>query len=670
LELKAATRAGTVHVLPEELLALSLVELKTRAAAKLGGGEKKKQQAAQDGSEENGGGGSEAASQNQNQTNEPKAPRAVSLVVPCCWADAERTAAFGACRMVGLQARLVSSSLATAAGALLGDCGGSGCGPVGMFASLNGGGGGGGLKGGKIAVGAVAASVRAALVASDGDTSSSSTTAMMLVLNCGHDSLEASLVKVTGDVTTTAGDGSGGGGGAGGGGALSWVRRLDAVRSRGVAHGPMAGVDDVLQQQQQQASNGGGNGGTGVATDALALKVVGKAVACYEGNGIVSNAAGGGGGGGGKGGGGSASSSSSSSSAVSELPLLAPLRDELRLCVEQVLNSSSGSSLDALACVVVRGALFGGGGIALLEGVKADVAAALLTAAGHGNSSSSSSSGKDVPLFVLPQEAAAKGAAALAAAARGLPKCPFAQPPAVAGEAGAGVEDGASSSGDDDSDSDSDHEEEGKDAKKKGGQSRLRQPRRLVASDALQWSLGVAHTEGTPLDPSLKLKTSGKEGKQGGSGQHLVWSSSSSSRSSNGSNNGSEVAAVEVPGVDVLFGKDVLLPASVTRTYDATKLKAELGVKQVHASALRGTKGLCLTVVEETATSFSPQTTTKTAATKTASAVSFLRVQPLGNPLVRTNSESLEKEKGVTVTLRYDVSRSSSAAKPHRGCVQ
>ena len=90
LELKSTMKGGKMHVLPEELLALCFVELRTRTAAV------------------------------RKKNCDDPIPRAISFIAPACWGDAQRTAAATAASMVGLDVRLISPSLAATAGALVG----------------------------------------------------------------------------------------------------------------------------------------------------------------------------------------------------------------------------------------------------------------------------------------------------------------------------------------------------------------------------------------------------------------------------------------------------------------------------------------------------------------------------------------------------------------------
>jgi len=674
-ELKAATRQGTMHVLPEELLALSLVELKARAATKLGGGDKDKESRVKAAAAAAAGAGANllaGAGQDVDKEEgeppcafDPKAPRAVSLVVPCCWADSERTAASTAAKMVGLEVRLVSSSLATAAGALLGDAGGSGSEPIASFPGLGGGSGGsGGGKGGqKLPAGAVASAVRAALQKTKTqqgkgdveDTEGGVGAALVLVLNGGHDSIEASLVKVTGLLPGDEGEV--------GGGALGWVRRLTALKSRGCAHGAAAGIDDVLTAAPTSA-------------DAKTVAALAKAAASYEGNGIVSSGGGGKGKGAASGNGGAGAESESSA-------LLQPLRATLLSCVKAVLSAEPSSSVTGaakpapkakLACVVARGALFGGGGASLIGGVMDDLAACLQAASASGSGLFlEAAKAEEVPFFVLPQDAAVKGAAALAAAEGRLPKSPFAQKqkkqeevaaPAGGGEdngeeakdedGGGGEDEAKGSSGKEDKKKKKKKEKENEvaeKAKKEKAKKSKDKGGKLVACDSLQWALGVAHTEGSSPCASQEETKATKAGKR--VPRSAKWSEAVGG---GGGGCGKASASSGVVGVDLLFARDSVVPCQASRTYSASTLKEALGLARAHASALTGAKGLCLTVVEQT-----PNTTTTAATTAGAggssSPAEFLRLQPLGNPLVRTNEE-LEKEKGVTVTLNFEVDAS------------
>mmetsp|Transcript_64839 Transcript_64839/g.89042 ORF Transcript_64839/g.89042 Transcript_64839/m.89042 type:complete len:721 (-) Transcript_64839:449-2611(-) len=85
LELPSTNRSGATHVLPEEALAMVLVDVRRRAA--------------------------------KNKKSPP--PRSVTMVIPGTWGDAPRSAAQGAVARLGLKWSLISSPLATAAGSLL-----------------------------------------------------------------------------------------------------------------------------------------------------------------------------------------------------------------------------------------------------------------------------------------------------------------------------------------------------------------------------------------------------------------------------------------------------------------------------------------------------------------------------------------------------------------------
>ena len=89
LEVKSNTREGKMHILPEELLALCLVELRGRAIKA------------------------------REQSADP-VPRAVTMVTPACWGDAQRSAAATAAGLVGIDVRLAPVAR-RGSGALVGE---------------------------------------------------------------------------------------------------------------------------------------------------------------------------------------------------------------------------------------------------------------------------------------------------------------------------------------------------------------------------------------------------------------------------------------------------------------------------------------------------------------------------------------------------------------------
>jgi hypothetical protein len=132
LQIAATNRAGTVHVLPEELVAMALVAISHRTGAALadadakegrGGGEPKVELLSGTGDAANEAAAAAAAA--AAATVAASLPTSVNLVVPSCWADGERSALAAAAGLVQLELRLVSSGLATTAGALVAGLGGN-----------------------------------------------------------------------------------------------------------------------------------------------------------------------------------------------------------------------------------------------------------------------------------------------------------------------------------------------------------------------------------------------------------------------------------------------------------------------------------------------------------------------------------------------------------------
>ena len=159
LEVKSNTREGKMHILPEELLALCLVELRGRAIKA------------------------------REQSADP-VPRAVTMVTPACWGDAQRSAAATAAGLVGVDVRLMTPSLAAAAGALVGG------GRAAVLSETIHGGGGGGKNGGGGKT--LAATVRDSMDAEVVGLAEPIFASNLLVLTAGFDGLEAAVVRVQG----------------------------------------------------------------------------------------------------------------------------------------------------------------------------------------------------------------------------------------------------------------------------------------------------------------------------------------------------------------------------------------------------------------------------------------------------------------------------------------
>jgi len=326
-------------------------------------------------------------------------PRAVSLVVPGCWADKARTAAHNACAMVGLEARLVSSGLATAVGALL-PSKLDGCGPIAVRplaerAPAVKGGGEAQLRGGP------AKAINEAVGDGEG--------ALVLVLTGGRDYLEASLVRVTKRKAKANGKAAGSDDGVGddggnddgdggddddddeeeeekeeGGGSLkgagceelAWVGRVQVECARGAA---AAGLADAIADAAPEA--------------AAALA---RGAASYENHGAYSKDHG-------------ANGKDKAGSLAAVLATLLCCVDEC-LVAHRARTATRLGAAQPVVAVLARGALFGAFGAVLEAPLRAHMAAnaPLLTPAAQ--------------LWVLPADCAVRGAAALAAAINRLPR--------------------------------------------------------------------------------------------------------------------------------------------------------------------------------------------------------------------------------------------------------
>mmetsp|Transcript_4918 Transcript_4918/g.6370 ORF Transcript_4918/g.6370 Transcript_4918/m.6370 type:complete len:809 (-) Transcript_4918:85-2511(-) len=199
IEINANTRAGTMHVLPEECLALCLVEMKQRVASKLFGSKTK---------------------------DKYYEARNATMVVPCCWADSERTAALTAASLIDVDLTLMSSGLATLAGALFENSAISSYVLVGT---------GGEKKGGLKVTDHIKSSLAKVSEPDEGDEEDDDFEgSLVLVITGGLDSLEASLLYIEKAPDSDADTRK-----------LGWVHSLQVVCGRGVAH-ENAGLDHVI----------------------------------------------------------------------------------------------------------------------------------------------------------------------------------------------------------------------------------------------------------------------------------------------------------------------------------------------------------------------------------------------------------------------------------------
>ena len=137
LEIPATNRAGVVHVLPEELAGMVLATMAHRTGAALTEAETKasaatattKKPAKKNSPDPESADAAEAAAAAEEAEKARVAssttPTSVNLVVPSCWADKERSALSIAAQLVHLDLQLVSSGLASTAGALVAGLGGA-----------------------------------------------------------------------------------------------------------------------------------------------------------------------------------------------------------------------------------------------------------------------------------------------------------------------------------------------------------------------------------------------------------------------------------------------------------------------------------------------------------------------------------------------------------------
>jgi hypothetical protein len=136
LEIPATNRAGVVHVLPEELAGMVLATMAHRTGAALTEAETKasaatatKKPAKKNSPDPESVDAAEAAAAAEEAEKARVAssttPTSVNLVVPSCWADKERSALSIAAQLVHLDLQLVSSGLASTAGALVAGLGGA-----------------------------------------------------------------------------------------------------------------------------------------------------------------------------------------------------------------------------------------------------------------------------------------------------------------------------------------------------------------------------------------------------------------------------------------------------------------------------------------------------------------------------------------------------------------
>ena len=133
LEIPATNRAGVVHVLPEELAGMVLATMAHRTGAALTEAEAKAGAATKPAVKKNSPdpesadaeAAAAAAAAEKARAASSTTPSSVNLVVPSCWADKERSALSIAAQLVHLDLQLVSSGLASTAGALVAGLGGA-----------------------------------------------------------------------------------------------------------------------------------------------------------------------------------------------------------------------------------------------------------------------------------------------------------------------------------------------------------------------------------------------------------------------------------------------------------------------------------------------------------------------------------------------------------------
>jgi len=544
-EIKAANRAGSAHVLPEEWLGLLLAELRARTVAKL----KAAQDKGKHGPDPDSAGAAAQAS-----------CQGVSVVVPASFGDRERTACVKAAGMLGLDCRLVSAGLATLAGALVGphaaalpDLGAKDASTQGGASSSSqqqqqqqGGG-----KGYGVST-MLAAKAEALAGKEEGPGA-----VRVLVVNGGDEFLEVSLVDLVppNKRATDEGEGEGEGEGAkspkgpkgekGKEGPLAWLGELRVVCARGGAREGW-GLADVLASLKTDKS---------AASDRLLPKVE-RAASQYDKNEVYSA----------KGlQAGVATDKECTAEAVAQTleaaagPVVAKLLQVADECLGSAAASGraggkgGGALFDA---VLLRGPLFGALGPAVEAPLRRYLEGKL-----QGKEKGAGCGAKGVGVWVLPADSAPKGASALSAARASLPKALL----------GAGVE----------------------------------------AREALQFALAVAHSPGAPDAASAKASGSG-----GGGGGDLTWARSE---------------------VVELFARDTPLPCVVSKTYDLKALKKH----GLPGRTLTEGRRLSLITAEE-----------QPALGK------FVRLQPLGNPLVRARERDGEKERGVTVDVEFSLDAS------------